>query len=232
MFCELPPWKGLFKERNSLWVMCWDPRVSPDGSSKAGGPSCERTSRLNGNIRTEQLLLDSGIRSLCALPLVARDETRGVLFLVSPTAGEYSEDDVLFLQEVANQVALAVGNVRAYEEIGNLNKQVASTAEHLRTLLEINNAIVTNLSQEALLRSIAESLRRGVPFDRAALAIYQPGRDVFRFVAIEGSSVSSYFQPRLEISPRNSSVGWVFHHQRPIFRQDLEKSSNTRMKGA
>lgn len=172
---------------------------------------------------TEQLLLDSGIRSLCALPLVARDETRGVLFLVSPTAGEYSEDDVLFLQEVANQVALAVGNVRAYEEIGNLNKQVASTAEHLRTLLEINNAIVTNLSQEALLRSIAESLRRGVPFDRAALAIYQPGRDVFRFEAIEGSSVSSYFQPRLEISPRNSSVGWVFHHQRPILRQDLEK---------
>ena len=172
---------------------------------------------------TEQLLLESGLRSLCALPLVAREETRGVLFLVSPTAGEYSEDDVLFLQEVANQVALAVGNVRAYEEIGNLNKQVASTAEHLRTLLEINNAIVTNLSQEALLRSIAESLRRGVPFDRAALTIYQPGRDVFRFVAIEGSSVSSYFQPKLEISPRNNSVGWVFHHQRPILRQDLER---------
>lgn len=172
---------------------------------------------------TEQLLLESGLRSLCALPLIAREEASGVLFLVSSTTGEYSEDDVLFLQEVANQVALAVGNVRAYEEIGNLNKQVASTAEHLRMLLEINNAIVTNLSQEALLRSIAESLRRGVPFDRAALTIYQPGRDVFRFVAIEGSSVSSYFQPKLEISPRKNSVGWVFHHQRPILRQDLDR---------
>lgn len=172
---------------------------------------------------TERLLLDSGIRSLCALPLIAREDATGVLFIVSPTAGEYSEDDVLFLQEVANQVALAVGNMRAYEEIGNLNKQVASTADHLRTLLEINNAIVTNLSQEALLHSISESLRDGIPFDRAALTIYQPGRGVFRFVAIEGSSVSNYFQPKLEISPANSSVGWVFHHQQAIIRHDLAK---------
>lgn len=172
---------------------------------------------------TERLLLDSGIRSLCALPLIAREDATGVLFIVSPTAGEYSEDDVLFLQEVANQVALAVGNMRAYEEIGNLNKQVASTADHLRTLLEINNAIVTNLSQEALLHSISESLQDGIPFDRAALTIYQPGRGVFRFVAIEGSSVSNYFQPKLEISPANSSVGWVFHHQQAIIRHDLAK---------
>lgn len=174
---------------------------------------------------TERILLDGGIRSLCALPLIAREETSGVLFVVSVTKGEYSEDDVLFLQEVANQVALAVGNMRAYEEIGTLNKQVARTAEHLQTLLEINNAIITNLSQEALLRSIAESLRRVVPFDRAALTIYQPGSDVFRFVAIEGGAVSSYFQPGLEISPRENSVGWVFHHQRLILRQDLKKEN-------
>ncbi|HEX5410681.1 MAG TPA: sigma 54-interacting transcriptional regulator [Terriglobia bacterium] len=186
-------------------------------------PFLRRNLEAEWKYPTERLLLDSGIRSLCALPLLVREDTSGVLFLVSPAAGEYSEDDVFFLQDVANQVALAIGNMQAYEEIGNLNKQVATTAEHLRTLLEINNAIVTNLSQEALLRSIAESLRVGVPFDRAALTIYQPGREVFRFVAIEGRAVSNYFRPRLEISPVNNSVGWVFHHQRPILRQDLEQ---------
>jgi formate hydrogenlyase transcriptional activator len=203
--------------------------VSPESVSrwviKHRQPLLRRDIESEWQYPTERLLLDSGIQSLCALPLIAREETSGVLFVVSAAKGEYSEGDVLFLQEVANQVALAVGNVRAYEEIGALNKQVARTAEHLQTLLEINNAIITNLSQEALLRSIAESLRRVVPFDRAALTIYQPGRDVFRFVAIEGGSVSSYFHPGLEISPRENSVGWVFHHQRLILRQDLKKEN-------
>lgn len=172
---------------------------------------------------TERLLAAEGIRSLCALPLIVREEPSGVLFVASPAKGQYSEDDLSFLQEVANQVALAVGNMKSYEEIGTLNKQVARTADHLRTLLEVNNAIITNLSQEALLRSIAEALRRVVPFDRAALTLYQPDKDVFRFVAIEGASASGYFRPGLEISPQESSVGLAFRLQKPILRRDLEK---------
>ncbi len=172
---------------------------------------------------TERLLLAEGIRSLCALPLIVREEPSGVLFVGSPTKGQYSESDVSFLQEVANQIALAIGNMQSYEEIGSLITKVARTADHLRTLLEINNAIITNLSQEALLRSIAEALRRVVPFDRAALTLYLPDKKVFRFVAIQGGFVSDYFKPGLEISPQESSVGWVFHHQRPILRRDLEK---------
>ncbi|MBZ5513575.1 MAG: sigma 54-interacting transcriptional regulator [Acidobacteriia bacterium] len=102
-------------------------------------------------------------------------------------------------------------------------ESLRKSEERWRTLLEINNAMITNLSQEALLRSIVEALRRFVPFDRAALTLYLPEKDVFRFVAIEGSDASDYFRPGLEISPQESSVGWVFHHQRPILRRDLEK---------
>jgi formate hydrogenlyase transcriptional activator len=91
-----------------------------------------------------------------------------------------------------------------------------------RTLLDINNAIITNLSQEALLGSIAKALRRVMPFDRAALTLYQPEKDTFRFLAIEGSPVSSYFRPGREIDPTKTSVGWVFRHQQPIVRHDLE----------
>ena len=102
-------------------------------------------------------------------------------------------------------------------------ESLRKSEERWRTLLEINNAIITNLSQEALLRSIVEALRRVVPFERAALTLYLPNKKVFRFVAIEGGLVSDYFKPGQEISPQDSSVGWVFHHQRPILRRDLEQ---------
>ncbi len=102
-------------------------------------------------------------------------------------------------------------------------ESLRKSEDRWRTLLEINNAIITNLSQEALLRSLAEALRRVVPFDRAALTLYQPDKNVFRFVAIEGAPASGYFQPGLEISPQESSVGLAFRLQKPIFRRDLEK---------
>ncbi len=102
-------------------------------------------------------------------------------------------------------------------------ESLRKSEERWRTLLEINNAIITNLSQDELLRSIVEALRRVVPFERAALTLYLPEKRAFRFVAIEGSFVSDYFQPGLEIGSEESSVGWVFHHQRPILRRDLEK---------
>ncbi len=66
-----------------------------------------------------------------------------------------------------------------------------------------------------MLSSIAEALRRVVPFERAALTLYMPEKESFRFVAIEGGSVSDHFQPGLEISPEESSVGWVFYSDSP-----------------
>jgi formate hydrogenlyase transcriptional activator len=86
---------------------------------------------------TERLLLAEGIRSLCALPLIVREEPSGVLFVGSTTKGEYSETDVLFLQEVANQVALAVENMKSYEEIAalkaRLEKENIYLQEEIRT---------------------------------------------------------------------------------------------------
>ncbi len=53
-----------------------------------------------------------------------------------------------------------------------LDSDVVASAERYRTLLEINNAIVTNLNQEDLLHAISKALRRVIPFDRAAFTLY------------------------------------------------------------
>jgi formate hydrogenlyase transcriptional activator len=95
--------------------------------------------------------------------------------------------------------------------------------EQNRSLLQINNAIITNLTQQALLHSISEALRRVVSFDRCAITLYQPERDTFRFLAVEGDLVSDYFREGLEDSRNETCAGWVFEHQRPLVRRDLEK---------
>jgi formate hydrogenlyase transcriptional activator len=95
--------------------------------------------------------------------------------------------------------------------------------EKNRILLEINNAIITNLTQQALLHSISEALHPLISFDRCAITLYQPGRETFRFLAVEGELVSDYFHTGQEFSRNETCGSWVFDHQRPLVRRDLEK---------
>jgi formate hydrogenlyase transcriptional activator len=92
-----------------------------------------------------------------------------------------------------------------------------------RSLLQINNAIITNLTQQALLRSISEALHPVISFDRCAITLYQPERDSFRFLAVEGELLSDYFRTGQEFSRDETSGSWVFDHRQPLVRRDLEK---------
>jgi formate hydrogenlyase transcriptional activator len=171
----------------------------------------------------DRRLLDEGINSYCVAPLIVGGKGIGTLNIASQNRNQYSDSDAEFLREVANQVALAVANMRSYEEIGALNLKVERTAERYRTLLEINNAIITHLTQEALLHSVSETLHRIIPFDRAAFTLYNPTRATFRYLAIEGTLPSEYFRAGVEFPRAESMAAWVFDQQRPALRRDLEK---------
>ena len=95
-----------------------------------------------------------------------------------------------------------------------------STERH-RLLLEINNAIISNLDRESLFHAIAETLRKVVPFDRAVLPIYDAEKDVFRRFALEGRSLPGQ-EVNSEIRRHGSHSGWVFDHRRPLLKRDVE----------
>ena len=97
----------------------------------------------------------------------------------------------------------------------------AGETERYRTLLEINNASIANLTQDALFRAIAEAVRRVVPFDRTAVFLHDPGRDVLRLFTLESSLPTSYFVLGLEMPAKDSHVGRVFREQRLLLRGDL-----------
>jgi formate hydrogenlyase transcriptional activator len=89
-------------------------------------------------------------------------------------------------------------------------------------LLEINNAIVTNLDRPSLFRAITQSLYQILPFDRAALLLYQPERDSLRVAALEGPlTAKQYGAVGTEINRRASHAGWALDHKQCLLRRDL-----------
>ncbi len=102
--------------------------------------------------------------------------------------------------------------------------QLRRSEEHQRVLLEVNNAIIANLERESLFDAIAQAVWRVVPFDRAALYLYDSLRDTLKLYALGGAHPLNEILPvGAEIPRQGSRVGWVFDQRKPLFGSDLSK---------
>ena len=61
-------------------------------------------------------VLEEGLRTGCYLPLVGRDRVVGVLMLCRRSDNAFEKDDVILLEQVASQVAIAVENTLEYDK--------------------------------------------------------------------------------------------------------------------
>src|SRR6202453_515434 len=61
-------------------------------------------------------VIEEGLRTGCYLPLIGRDRVVGVLMLCRRSDNHFAKDDVILLEQVACQVAIAVENTLEYEK--------------------------------------------------------------------------------------------------------------------
>jgi formate hydrogenlyase transcriptional activator len=69
----------------------------------------------NGKLLYEHVV-EEGLKTACYLPLVARGRVVGVLMLSRRSENTFEKDDVILLEQVARQVAIAVENTLEYEK--------------------------------------------------------------------------------------------------------------------
>jgi len=98
---------------------------------------------------------------------------------------------------------------------------IDKSAERYRVLLEVNNAIISNLTRETLFHAISEALRTVVPFDRAVL--YDSDKDVLRTFALAGQDLHGHSHTlHKEVSRHGTAVGWAVEKRQPRLRSNLE----------
>jgi formate hydrogenlyase transcriptional activator len=99
--------------------------------------------------------------------------------------------------------------------------------QRIRILLEVNNSIITKLSQGELLRAVCAALQGVLPFNRSAITLYVPERDTLRIFAQNDDHASEFFSVGRELDRRDSHAGWAFDHQQPLIRRNLEKEKES-----
>ena len=170
----------------------------------------------------EDRVLAAGFRSYVLVPLVSRGKALGVLGIASTKPDQYGLAEADFLMEVAAQVAIAMDNMSVYADVSALNDKLTKAAERARALLEINNLMISNLTQEALFRAIAQAVRRVIPFDRTAVCLHDAATDVLRVAMVESSLDSTHFKVGTEMAVEGTHVGHVFRSRRSLVRGDID----------
>jgi formate hydrogenlyase transcriptional activator len=115
------------------------------------------------------------IESGCALPLISRGRTVGVLTLASRVENSVSPEDVGFLLQAAGQVAIAVENALAYREIAELKDKLAQEKLYLEDEIRGEMDFEGIVGQSSVLRHVLNLVETVAPSDSTVLLLGETG---------------------------------------------------------
>jgi formate hydrogenlyase transcriptional activator len=166
--------------------------------------------------KMREILAQENIVSYCILPLTTAQHRLGCLGFGHGTKHEYTTAEVEFMRQVARQVAVAVDNALNYDKADRYHKQLAAERDRLRVLLEVNNAVISNLDTKNLFTAIAESLRRVLHHDYTSMALHDSGRNVMRLRALIFPEGHGYIREEMEVPVETSLAGICFSGRKPL----------------
>jgi formate hydrogenlyase transcriptional activator len=118
-------------------------------------------------------VLEEGLRTGCYLPLIGRNRVTGVLMLCRRSDNKFQKDDVILLEQVACQVAIAVENTLEYEQA---TKDRDKETKHRRYLQEeIRAELGEIVGQSPALKTALSMVSVVAPTDSGVLILGETG---------------------------------------------------------
>jgi len=122
-----------------------------------------------------QAAVREGLNSFCFLPLISRDRAIGILVLARLRDDAFTQADISFLSQVANQIALAVENALAYREIRDLKEQLSKEKLYLEDEIRTEMNFAQIIGNSAALRKTLKRVETVAPTDSTVLIYGETG---------------------------------------------------------
>ncbi|HEX4165015.1 MAG TPA: sigma 54-interacting transcriptional regulator [Bryobacteraceae bacterium] len=116
-----------------------------------------------------------GHRSLCLYPLIIRERVLGVFGFGSSRENAFTEDDLTFLGQVANQIAVAVENSVAYRQVSELKDRLAQENVYLESEIRSELHFEDIVGNSEQLRGVLKEIETVAPADSTVIIYGETG---------------------------------------------------------
>jgi formate hydrogenlyase transcriptional activator len=114
-------------------------------------------------------LLEKGVRSFCTVPLLSHDRLLGSLNAGRFADAAFTTEEVELLQQVAQQVAIAVENSVAYRKIAELKEQLSKEKLYLEEEIRTNYNFEEIVGESVRLKQALQKVEIVAPTDSTVL---------------------------------------------------------------
>src|SRR5579871_244165 len=116
-----------------------------------------------------------GIQSLAHVPLKGRSGILGVLSLGTRREDAFCPDDLAFVAQMANQVAIAIENARVFGEVSNLKNKLTQEKLYLEDEIRSELKFEEIIGRSEALRLVLEQIETVAPTDSTVLIYGETG---------------------------------------------------------
>ena len=119
--------------------------------------------------------VELGFKSICSVPLIARDRVIGTLELNRRSEDDWSPEDVEFLMQVASQIATTVENSLAFGELAEMKERLATEKLYLEDEIRLDQNIGNMVGQGPVFQAVLKSVHTVAPTDSTVLILGETG---------------------------------------------------------
>ncbi|MDH4302210.1 MAG: sigma 54-interacting transcriptional regulator, partial [Nitrospira sp.] len=112
---------------------------------------------------------EDGTESFCFVPLTTSRSQLGAMGFMSLQQDAYSDADIQFLQQVAQQVAVAVENALAFQEIAELKDKLAKEKLYLEEEIRTEHGFEDIIGESNPLKNVLKQVEVVAPTDSTVL---------------------------------------------------------------
>lgn len=155
-------------------------------------------------------------RSEMAIPLKFMNQVIGVLDVQSKQVSDFDGNDLIVLQTMADQLAIAIDNLRLMEETQRRSQELTS-------LYEAALATSSVLDTDTLLECFYEQVQRLINPDTFMVSISQPSEQNFSIAyAVEKEEPVFEFLNKQYRFAEGGLTGWVLENRQPLLIHDID----------
>jgi len=124
---------------------------------------------------TTEIAVAEGIKANCIIPLVTRGRVLGILAPARTTETPFLPEDVDFLNRASGQVAIAIENALAYQEISELKDKLAQEKLYLEEEIRADSGFERIIGKSAALKRVLQLVETVAPSDSTVLLLGETG---------------------------------------------------------